>query len=316
MTSKVSLSHAVSAVPAYVPGARPEAGRRVFKLSSNENPFPPLPGVLSALADAASDANRYPDMYAADLSAALAEHLGVDPEQVAVAGGSTPLLRFILTAVCDPGDELIYAWRSFEAYPILATLASVKSVQVPLVPETGRQDLPAMLKAVTDKTRCVFLCSPNNPTGPAMRTDEFEVFMKALPSNILVVVDEAYLDFVTDPEAAKAFNYLDKYPNLLVARTFSKAYGLAGLRVGYAVGRSRLCAAIKSAATPFGINAPAQLAAMAALRDSDTVAARVATIVERRDRFVAALRQQGWQVPDTQANFVWLPLGQDTVPFT
>lgn len=303
----VRLRAALETLPAYVPGA---AGSNpgVFKLSSNEAPFPPLPAVLSAIADAAEDVNRYPLMYADLLAAEIARHHDQLADRVIVGNGSVAVAELILRGMCEPGDEVVYAWRSFEAYPILVQVAGATSVQVPNTPE-GRHDLEAMAAAITDRTKIVILCTPNNPTGAALSHTELVAFLDAVPSNVMVLLDEAYAHFVRSKDPIDSFALLGSYKNLVILRTFAKAYGLAGLRVGYAVTRRRLARTLRTASTPFGVNAIAQAAAVAALGQEAAVAERVGEIVAERDRVVAAMREQGWDIGDPQGNFVWLPLG-------
>jgi histidinol-phosphate aminotransferase len=200
-----------------------------FKLSSNENPFEPIPAVLEAIA--ASSPNRYPDATAALLSARLADRFATSVDAVHVGAGSVSILAQLIQAAAGPGDEVVYAWRSFEAYPGLVTVSGATSVQVPNLPD-HRHDLPAMAAAVTERTRAVIVCSPNNPTSTLVTADEFHSFMSAVPATVLVLLDEAYVEFVTEPDAVDGTGLLGRYPNLVVLRTFSKAYGLAGRRVG------------------------------------------------------------------------------------
>ncbi|SFB11788.1 histidinol-phosphate transaminase [Cellulomonas marina] len=308
------LRRALADLPPYVPGARAAVGAAAYKLSSNENPYPPLPSVVAAVADAAADLNRYPDMYASELVEAVAAHHGVDPAGVVAGCGSVAVLEHVLAAVCEPGDEVVLPWRSFEAYPIAVRLAGAQAVPVPLTPE-ARLDLPAMAAAVTGRTRVVLVCTPNNPTGPAVRAPELAALLAAVPSDVLVAVDEAYVEFVRDPDAADGLAALREHPNVVVLRTFSKAYGLAGLRVGYALARPRLAAGIRAASTPFGVNALAQVAALASLRAQGEMRTRVDAVVAERARLLAGLRAQGRTVPDSEANFVWLPLGQGAAAF-
>ena len=309
--TRVPLRRALADLPPYVPGARAGAGSgaMTYKLSSNENPFPPLPSVMAAIADGAVDVNRYPDMYATELTEAIARHLGVPVESVVTGGGSVALLGHVLAAVCEPGDEVVLPWRSFEAYPIYITLAGAVGVPVPVGPD-GRLDLPAMAAAVTPRTRVMLVCTPNNPTGPAVRADELEALLDAVPRDVLVLLDEAYVEFVRDPEAADGLAVFAAHPNVVLLRTFSKAYGLAGLRVGYAVARPRLATGIRAASTPFGVSNVAQLAAVASLAAGAEMRTRVEAIVAERTRMLTGLRAQGWEVPDSQANFVWLALGE------
>jgi histidinol-phosphate aminotransferase len=289
-------------------------GAAAFKLSSNENPFPPLPSVVAAIVDAAMDVNRYPDMYATELTQAVANRLGVAPESIVMGNGSVAVLAHVLAAVVDAGDEVVYPWRSFEAYPIAVAVAGGMSVPVP-VTDDGRLDLPAMAAAVTSRTRAVLVCTPNNPTGPAVRADELAAFLDAVPRDVLVVLDEAYVEFVRDPLAADGLATFAAHPNVVVLRTFSKAYGLAGLRVGFAVARPRLASGIRAVSTPFGVSHVAQLAALASLAATGELRERVEAIVDERTRMLAGLRAQGWSVPDSQANFVWLPLGDRAAAF-
>ena len=280
-----------------------------FKLSSNENPFDPLPEVLEAIAKSAI--NRYPDAAASALSDRLAERFGVNRAEVHVGSGSVSILAQLIQAAAGPGDEVLYSWRSFEAYPGLTTVAGATSVMVPNTAD-HRHDLVAMAAAVTEQTRVVIVCTPNNPTGTIVTADEFHAFMAAVPQDLLVLLDEAYVEFVTDPAAIDGRDVLGRYPNLVVLRTFSKAFGLAGLRVGYAVGPERILDAARATAIPLSVTEPAQRAAIAALDHEEKVMDRVAVLTERRDEIVDTVRAQGWAVPLSQANFFWLPTGADT----
>ncbi len=309
----VPLRPAVAGLPAYVAGRSAPAGPDLvtYKLSSNENPFPPLPGVLEAVARASASMNRYPDIANGLASTALAEHLGVEVERLALGTGSVGVLYHLLQAVCGPGDEVVHAWRSFEAYPIAVQLTGARWVGVPLA-AGAEHDLDAMLTAVGPATRAVLLCSPNNPTGPALRHDEVAAFLDAVPDDVLVVVDEAYVEFVTEPSAVRGLEVAHGRDNVVVLRTFSKAYGLAGFRVGYCVAEPRLAQAVRSVALPFGVSLPAQAAVVASLEHEAELRSRVAELVERRDALAAGLRERGLDVPDAQGNFVWLPSGPRT----
>ncbi len=305
----VRLRPALATLPAYVPG-RTVPG--AVKLASNETPHPPLPFVVSRLAAAAEQAHRYPDASAVELTAALASRYDLPPSHVAVGCGSVSLCTQLVQAAADAGDEVVFAWRSFEAYPIITAIAGASAVRVPLVDET--HDLKAMAAAVTDRTRVVFVCNPNNPTGTAV--PGVEDFLAEVPPDVLVVLDEAYREFVTDPEVPDGRTLLDDHPNVVVLRTFSKAYGLAGLRVGYALcGDPAVATALKQTQVPFAVSTPAQEAALASLEApaEAQLQSRVALIVAERDRVRSALLASGYDVPPTQANFVWLPLGADTV---
>ena len=316
MSQSVRLRQALEAVPAYKPGkpAGVREGVKTYKISSNENPYPPLPSVVQVVADAAMEMNRYPDMAVTELTSALAASLGVPLEHIATGTGSVGVLGQLIAATCDPGDEVIYAWRSFEAYPIVVAIAGAVSVKIPLDAD-ARHDLPAMAAAITARTRLILICTPNNPTGPVVHQGELEAFLDTVPGDILVVIDEAYLEFVTDSEAPDALATYAGRANVAVLRTFSKAYGLAGLRVGYAVAHEPVARALRKTALPFGVSTIAQRAAIASLGVFDELHERVEALVAERERVVAELRYQGWQVPQAQANFVWLALGADTTAF-
>ncbi len=303
-------------IPTYVPGKPPTArpGLTTYKLSSNENPYPPLPGVLEAATASAAQMNRYPDMGAAALYAALSQRLGVPIDHLACATGSVALIYQLLQAFCDPGDEVVYAWRSFEAYPIAVTASAAVSVQVP-VTESGEHDLDTMAAAVTDRTRVVIVCTPNNPTGPAVTQAALDAFLAKVPSRVLVVVDEAYLEFVRMDDAVDGVATCTARDNVVVTRTFSKAYGLAGFRVGYAIAPAPIAGALRAVSLPFGVSAVAQVAAVASLAAEPELLTRVDALVEERARVRSGLLGAGWDVPDAQGNFVWLGLGQRTAEF-
>ena len=306
----------LEAIPTYVPGRPPgpRQGTPSYKLSSNENPFPPLPGVLDAVATSAERLNRYPDMGASALYEAIADRFGVPTSDLAAATGSVAVLYHLLQATCAEGDEVVYAWRSFEAYPIAVGITGARSVQVPLAPG-ARHDLDAMAAAITDRTRVVLVCTPNNPTGPAVTGAELRDFVARVPGDVVVVVDEAYHEFVRDPEVGDASDLYRERDNVVVLRTFSKAYGLAGLRVGFGIAPARLAGAIRKASLPFGVSQIAQDAAIASLAVEDELFKRVEALAGERDRVLDGLRAAGWEVPDSQANFVWLQLGDDTTDF-
>ncbi len=284
-----------------------------IKLASNETPYPPLPHVLARVAEAASGMNRYPDNYSAVLSATLAARFGVTEDRVAVGCGSVSLCTQLVQAVADAGEEIIYGWRSFEAYPIIAAVSGAAAAQVPL--RDHLHDLEAMQARITDRTRLVFVCNPNNPTGTAVGRDALLAFLRSVPDNVVVALDEAYREFVTDPDVPDGLSLLDAHAGVVVLRTFSKAYGLAGLRVGYAIASDpRITAALRQTQVPFAVSTVAQEAALASLetRAEAQLLARVDEIVAERSRVSGCLRALGYQVPHSQANFVWLPLGEAT----
>lgn len=292
-------------------------GLKTYNLSSNELPFPPLPEVLAAMA-AHEHINRYPDPTAAPLREAIADFLGVSGDDVVTGAGGLGALTQILTTFAGTQDgvtdEVLYPWRSFEAYPVCVGLAGASSVQVPLRRD-GRIDLEAMAGAITEHTAVVLLCSPNNPSGPALRMAETETFLRRVPRDVVVVLDEAYLEFIRDPEAADGLKLYQDYPNLVLLRTFSKAYGLAGLRVGYSISHPELTQHLRVAAPPFSVPVPAQQAAAASLRLYPQIAERVQQLVSERERVYRGLQELRWQVPEPQGNFVWLEFGSGCAEF-
>jgi histidinol-phosphate aminotransferase len=303
-------------IPTYVPG-RPAAtteGAVAYKISSNENPYPPLPSVQQVIADMAAVVNRYPDMTNAALIAAIATRFGVTPDHVAVGTGSVGVCQQIVQATAGHGDEVVYAWRSFEAYPIIVQISGAQSVRVPLT-DTEEHDLVAMSRAVTDRTRLVFVCTPNNPTSTVVRRPELDRFLDDVPADVVVVLDEAYREFVREPQAPDGLDVYRERPNVVVLRTFSKAYGLAGARVGFAIAHTPVAEALRKCQVPFGVSSLAQAAAIASLEAEDELLERVEHLVKERSRVWDGLRDQGWDVASSEANFVWLRLGDATVDF-
>ncbi|WP_274914592.1 histidinol-phosphate transaminase [Streptomyces sp. WZ-12] len=314
------LRAALDGVPTYKPGRPAAAGGPVaYKLSSNENPYPPLPGVLESAVAAAGSFNRYPDMACTELMAELADRFSVPLTHLATGTGSVGVAQQLIQSTAGPGDEVIYAWRSFEAYPIITQVSGATSVQVPLTSDEVH-DLEAMLAAITERTRLIFVCNPNNPTGTVVRRAELESFLDRVPGDILVVLDEAYREFIraAEGEGGDVPDGIELYrdrPNVCVLRTFSKAYGLAGLRVGFAVAHPEVAAALRKTAVPFGVSQLAQEAAVASLRSEAALLERVDALVADRARVHDALVAQGWTVPASEANFVWLRLGDRTTEF-
>jgi histidinol-phosphate aminotransferase len=310
----------LAGLPAYVPGRSPADVARelglpeAIKLASNEVPYGPLPGVVEAVTEAVAGSHRYPDMGVVALRDALAERYAVPADRIATGCGSVALAEHLVRAACEPGDEVLYSWRSFEAYPIIATTSGARSVRVPNDAGHGH-DLAAMAAAVTDRTRVVLVCNPNNPTGTSVRRAELDRFLDTVGENVLVVLDEAYREFVTDPDVPDGLVTYGDRPNVVVLRTLSKAWGLAGLRVGFLVAQPEVAAAVRKVVTPFSTSLAAQAAALAALRQADEMARRAALIVAERDRVTAAVRDLVPDVPDSQANFVWLPLRDRAVDF-
>ncbi len=307
-------------LPAYVPGrsaadlARELGMAEAVKLASNEVPYGPLPGVVEAVAAAMTQSHRYPDMATVALRTRLAERYGVAADRIATGCGSVALAEHVVRATCLPGDEMVYAWRSFEAYPIIAATAGATSVRVPNTPGHGH-DLDAMSAAITERTRMVVVCNPNNPTGTAVRRAELDAFVERVPENVLVVIDEAYREFVTDGEVPDAIDVYGDRPNVAVLRTLSKAWGLAGLRVGFLVASPEVAGAVRKVVTPFSTSVAAQAAALAALDQEAEVHRRCALVIAERDRVTEAVRKLVGDVPESQSNFVWLPLGDRAAAF-
>jgi histidinol-phosphate aminotransferase len=299
---------------AYKPGkVVPAADGRSFKLSSNESPFGPLPSVVAAITAAAGEIHRYPDNAGLALTEAISRRWGVPPAHVAIGCGSVGITQQLLAAAAEPGAEVLYAWRSFEAWPILADLSGAESVQVPLRGET--HDLAAMAAAITERTRVVFVCNPNNPTGTVVRRAELVEFLDRVPPDCLAVLDEAYREYVRDPGVPDGLTLYRDRPNVAVLRTFSKAYGLAGLRAGFMIAHEPVATAVRMTMLPFTVNHLAQTAAIASLDAEPELLERVEAVVGERNRVRAALLADGWSVPPTEANFVWLRLGPDTADF-
>ena len=308
LSSTVRLRPEIVALAAYTQGK--PADSDAFKLSSNENPFDPIPEVVRAIA-ASSGVNRYPDAAGIELRTRLAGRFGVRTEEVHLGAGSVSILAQLIAAATGPGDEVVYSWRSFEAYPGLVAVAGATSVPVPNTAD-DRHDLSAMLAAISERTRIVIVCSPNNPTGSIVTAVEFADFMAAVPTNILVILDEAYVEFVTDDSAVNGRELSGRYSNLVVARTFSKAYGLAGLRIGYAVGPEYILDAARTTSIPLSVTEAAQRAAIVSLDHETVVLERVHRLARLRDEVWRSLVDQGWSVPRPQGNFVWLATGAST----
>lgn len=299
----VRLRPELADLPAYTPG-RTVPG--AIKIASNETVHPPLPSVRAAIEDAIGNINRYPDNGYVELRERLAKHVNFAPEHISVGCGSVSLCQQLIQITSTVGDEVLFGWRSFEIYPLQVRTAGATPVPVPLTDHT--HDLDAMLAAVTDRTRLIFVCNPNNPTGTVVAPEALARFVAAVPPHIVIALDEAYVEYIRDPMVPDSFGLVRSHPNLVVLRTFSKAYGLAGLRVGYAVGDPDLITALGKVYVPFTATSVSQAAAIASLDAADELLERTDAVVAERDRVTAALRAAGYTVPDSQANFVWLPL--------
>ena len=306
----VRLRAAMAGLPAYVAGRKsPDA----IVLASNESPFGLLPAVAAVINDLTASVSRYPDMTSTRLIEAIAEHHGVNANQVAVGAGSVEVVAQIAAAVVDAGDEVVYGWRAFEAYPIITTVVGGTSVAVPLRDHV--HDLDAMADAITDRTRLVLVCNPNNPTSTAVGYDALSRFIARVPSDVLVVIDEAYHHY-TDPAAVpNALRDFADVDNVVVTRTFSKAFALAGLRVGYCIGASEIITAARKTQVPFSVSGLGQACAIAALGEEKEVRRRATLTVAERDRVSRELTGLGYDVPPSQANFVWLPIGDGAAGF-
>lgn len=306
----------MQALASYQPGksakqAEVEHGiEDAIKLASNENPYQPVPAVIDAIEAAASGVNRYADHRASALRERLAEWLGLSANQIAVGCGSVGLLQQLCLTYIDPGDEVVYPWPSFEAYPINVKMMGGVPVTVDLVDHGF--DLDAVAAAVTPKTKVVMLATPNNPTGTAISTADIGAFLSKIPDDVIVLVDEAYREF-TDPKFGDPVaDLVPNHRNVIVSRTLSKAYGLAGLRVGYAVADPEVVLELDKVLLAFTVNGLAQAGALAALDSLDEIQPKLDVILAERQRVVDELTAAGWELPDTQANFVYIPMGDAT----
>jgi histidinol-phosphate aminotransferase len=282
-------------------------------LAANESPHEPLPDIVAAVATAAKTINRYPDFSGAELTAQIARTHGVSEDRVALGAGSVALIQMLLQAVAEADTEVMYAWRSFELYPVLADLAGVCSIQVPLTDE--RHDLNAMADRISARTRLIIICNPNNPTGTLLDHEDVLDFANRVPADCLIAVDEAYFEYVRRPAARSAMALTLNRPNVVVLRTFSKAYGLAGLRIGYLLGPPYVVAQLRKAYLPYSLSAVAQAAALAALRNQRELFAQVDETVTERARVHQTLVAAGWEVPWSETNFLWLRMGAASSEF-
>ena len=310
----VRFRASLTGIPDYTPGrdadvvARERGLERAIKLASNEVPYSAPESVRRAISDAADRIHRYPDDGGRVLRERLATRCGVGVDQVILGAGSVALCQQAVLATAAPGDEVLWSWPSFEAYPIIAHQADATIVAVPL--RDHRYALADMADAITERTRTVFVCTPNNPTGTVVTAAELDGFLSLVPDDVLVVLDEAYCEFVRDDAVADGLEVARTHPNVLVLRTFSKAFGLAGVRVGYGIASPDVIGALRRTRHPFGVNAIAQVAAVAALDAEPELAERVEAVVAERRRVGRALRDLGLEVPESQGNFVWLAVGE------
>ncbi|MEX2107476.1 MAG: histidinol-phosphate transaminase [Solirubrobacterales bacterium] len=311
----VTFAEKLARIPGYqagvptgkAPEAIAEAG--IAQLASNESPFPPHPKVIEAIQATAGAMNRYPDPDATLLRQRIAERYESEPGRVAVGNGSCEILLAAAEALCEPGAEIVYAWPSFSMYPYLAALSGAREIRVPLA-EGDAHDLDAMAAEVTAATQLAIVCNPNNPTATHLPAAEIAAFCERVPDHVTIVLDEAYIEFQVNDDPDATVDLLGAFPNLVILRTFSKVYGLAGLRVGLAVGSSKFRAAIDAVRQPFSVNAVAQAAAAEAILHSDDVSRRVESTIAERIRVEEALHEMALKTAETQANFSWVDLGE------
>ena len=304
----IEFAERLRRIPSYPVAQTYSFSGEIAKLASNETPFAPHPKVLEAISDALPTLNRYPDPTRAKLRAKIADRLEVPAGRVAIGNGSCELLFAAADAMLEPGAELVYAWPSFSVYPQMAAQSGARALEVPLDSDY-RHDLEAMAREVTVATRMVIVCNPNNPTGTALPVDEIDAFIGSLPRHVAVFLDEAYIEFSTLQDPDESLQLLKKHSNLIVLRTFSKVYGLAGLRVGYAIGSEDFRAAADQVRQPFSVSTLAQAAAIEALRHVDDLERRVERTAIERLHVEGELEDRGLTVADSEANFSWVALG-------
>jgi len=310
----IRFSRRLEEIPGYkagVPaGKAPEAiaAEDIAQLASNESPWGPHPDVVGAIERAAAAMNRYPDPGATLLRQRIAARHDADPAAIAVSNGSAEMLLAAAQALCEPGDEIVYAWPSFSIYPFMAPLSGAREIRVPLDEAYGH-DLEAMLREITAVTQVVVVCNPNNPTSTHIPIARIAEFVAEVPDHVAVILDEAYVEYQLHDDPEETVDLWRRTPNLIVLRTFSKCYGLAGLRVGYALTSARLRGAFDAVRQPFSVNALAQAAGAEAIRHQDDVASRVERTMIERVFVEEGVRELGLATPDSHANFSWIGLG-------
>ncbi len=305
-------SKKIESITPYAPGKPVEELERELgisgsiKLASNENPIGPSPKGIAAIADCIKGLNRYPDGAAHYLKDAISEKFGCSPPEIILGNGSNELLDIIVRTFLLEGEEAVYAEPSFVVYKMSVQAAGRKGISVPL--KDGKHDLAAMADAINERTKIIFIANPNNPTGTINTQAEIGAFMARVPEDAIVVVDEAYFEYVTNPEYPDTFKYLRDGRNIIILRTFSKVYGLAGLRIGYGFAPARLVDFMNRVRAPFNTNSIAQAAAMAALSDDEHVRRSVEVNEEGKKYLYAELTKMGVDYLPTQANFIWMDL--------
>jgi histidinol-phosphate aminotransferase len=314
MTMAVTFAEKLARMPHYEAGMHLDQARSAYdtddmvKLASNECPWPPHAAVLEVIAAETASAHRYPDQHARMLRRRIAERYDFDPAGISVGNGSCEILLAAAMALCEPGAEIVYAWPAFSIYPHLAALSGAREIRVPLTDEYAH-DLEAMLTEVTAATQLLVVCNPNNPTGNHLPASEVGAFVERVPDHVTVVLDEAYIEFQVNDDVDETVDLLRRFHNLVLLRTFSKVYGLAGLRVGYGLSSAKFRAAVHAVRQPFPVNLLAQAAAAEAILHQDEVTRRVEQTVAERLWMEAELEELGLHTADTQANFSWVALG-------
>jgi histidinol-phosphate aminotransferase len=304
----IEFNARVRAIPVYPAASTYAFDGELVKLASNETPFAPHPQVLEAVESQLRTLNRYPDPSKAALRRRLSERTGVSRERIAIGNGSCELLLSAAEAMLEPGAEVVYAWPSFSIYPHLAAMSGARAIEVPLN-DLQEHDLDAMAKEVTAATRMLIVCNPNNPTATGLPPAAIDEFLKAVPRNVAVFLDEAYIEFCTMQDPDDSLDLLKRHPNLILLRTFSKVYGLCGLRVGYSLGSEEFRLAVDRVRQPFSVNALALAAATEALNHVDEVERRVEQTAIERVHVEMELEERGLETSDSQANFSWVSLG-------
>jgi histidinol-phosphate aminotransferase len=315
VASSVPFIERLTRIPIYSAGAESAnaAAREtasVAMLASNESPFPPVPEVVEAVQRAAGEVNRYPDPGAGALRRGLADRYDYPMSSIAVGNGSCEILLAAAEALLEPSSELVYAWPAFSMYPHLSAATDAKERTVPLTGDHAH-DLDAMAAQINDLTRLVLVCNPNNPTSTHLTAAEIGAFLERVPPHVLVILDEAYIEFQTAEDPDTSIDLLPDFDNLVILRTFSKVYGLAGLRVGYALGSEDFRAAVDRVRQPFAVNRLAQVAATEALKHQDNVAERASWNAVERLWMEEEVRDLGLDIADSQANFCWVALGEN-----
>ncbi len=310
----ITFAEKLSRLPRYEAGKHADAARaehdvdELVKLNSNECPWGPHPDVVEAIGRASKELHRYPDQNATLLRRRIAERFDAQPGSIAVGNGSCEILLAASEALCEPGAEVLFSWPAFSMYPFLAPLSGAREIRVPLT-DDGTHDLDAMLGEITAATQLVLICNPNNPTATHVPAERVGEFLERVPDQVTVVLDEAYIEMQVNDDPDATVDLVRRFPHAVVLRTFSKIYGLAGLRAGYAICSPEFRAAVDAVRQPFSVNALAQAAAAEAILHQDYIADRAAEVIVERVHVEEALGELGLETSSTQANFSWVDLG-------